>query len=499
MPYRDLRAFLAELEQHGELKRVRVPVSPALEMTEICQRTLRGGGPALLFEQSRGYATPVLGNLFGKLQRVMTAMGVADTDGLRDVGRLLGFLREPQWPAGVGEAIRRLPIFSRLRHVNPRLLMHGPCQEERIEGDDLDLSRLPIQTCWPGDAGPLISWGLVITKGPHHERCNIGVYRQQVIDRNKVIMRWLPHRGGAIDFQEWQQVYPGQRFPVNVVIGADPAMLIAAATPIPDTLSEFQFAGLLRGSRTELVHSRVTGLPAPATAEYLLEGHIQPGETALEGPFGDHTGYYNSTGHFPVFTIERISHRADPIYHSTYMGRSPHDEPSVLAMALNEIYIPILQKTFPEIVDFYLPPAACSYRIAVISIRKHYPGHARRIMFSVWSFLRQFTYTKLVIVTDDDIDVRDWQAVMWAVSTRADPGRDTLIIENTPIDYLDFASPVAGLGGKLGIDATNKMPGETCREWGRPINMDDEVIGRVDSLWEQIWHETLQPENSNRS
>ena len=445
------------------------------------------GGPALLFRQPSGYTTPLLGNLFGTLQRVMLAMNVTDTSGLRDIGKLLGFLREPQWPSGLGEAVEHLPFFRQLLHVSPRLLKHGPCQQETIEADDVDLSRLPVQTCWPGDAGPLITWGLVITKGPRQTRCNIGIYRQQVIARNKVIMRWLSHRGGAIDHLEWQRARPGERFPVNVAIGADPAMLVAAATPIPDTLSEFQFAGLLRGSRTELVHSTHTGLPAPANAELLLEGHIEPGETALEGPFGDHTGYYNSVDRFPVFTVERISHRNSPIYHSTYMGRSPHDEPSVLAMALNEIYIPIVQKTFPEIIDFYLPPAACSYRIAVISIRKQYAGHARRIMFSVWSFLRQFTYTKMVIVTDDDIDVRDWQAVMWAVSTRSDPGRDVLIAENTPIDYLDFASPVAGLGGKMGIDATNKLHGETTRHWGRPIKMDDDVIKRIDHLWEELW------------
>lgn len=489
MIYRDLRQFLSDLERRNDLKRIRVPIAPRLEITEICQRTLRAGGPALLFERPRGSCMPVLGNLFGDQRRVLAAMRLTEAGELREIGQLLAFLREPQWPTCIGETIEHLPAFRRLLHVTPRQLPRGPCQEEVIEGADVDLSGLPIQTCWPEDAGPLITWGLVITRGPDKARHNIAVYRQQVIDRNKVIMRWLPHRGGAIDFQEWQQVHPGRPFPVNVAIGADPALLIAAATPIPDTLSEFQFAGLLRGARTELVTSPVTRLPAPATAEILLEGHIYPEEKALEGPFGDHTGYYNAVDRFPVLTIERISRRSNPVYHSTYMGRSPYDEPSVLAMALNEIFIPILQKTFPEIADFYLPPAACSYRIAVVSIRKRYPGHARRIMFAIWSFLRQFTYTKLVIITDDDIDVRDWNAVLWAVSTRADPGRDTVIEENTPIDYLDFASPVAGLGGKLGIDATNKLAGETQRDWGRPITMDAEVVKRVDELWERIWAE----------
>jgi 4-hydroxy-3-polyprenylbenzoate decarboxylase len=370
-----------------------------------------------------------------------------------------------------------------LLHVVPRVVHDAPCQKNVIEGDEVDLSRLPIQTCWPEDAGRLISFGLVITKGPYKERQNIGIYRQQVIGKNRVIMRWLHHRGGAIDFREWKEANPGKRFPVAVVIGADPATLLAAVTPIPDTLSEFQFAGLLRGARSEVVSCGHAALHVPASAEFVLEGFVEPEEEALEGPFGDHTGYYNSQEKFPVLTIERITHRDRPVYHSAYMGRSPYDEPSVLAMALNEVFIPLLQKQFPEIVDFYLPPEGCSYRVACVSIKKRYAGHAKRIMFGVWSYLRQFTYTKFVIVTDDDINVRDWKEVIWAMTTRMDPVRDTLLVENTPIDYLDFASPVSGLGGKMGLDATNKWPGETTRPWGRPIVMNEEVKKRVDEMW----------------
>jgi 4-hydroxy-3-polyprenylbenzoate decarboxylase len=383
--------------------------------------------------------------------------------------------------------MEKLPIFRKLLHVTPRVIHTASCHENIIEGDDIDLENLPVQICWPGDAGPLITFGLVITKGPYKERQNIGIYRQQVIGSNKVIMRWLQHRGGAIDYKDWQEVNPGKRFPVAVAIGADPATLLAAVTPIPDTLSEFQFAGLLRGCKSEVTECQTLPLQVPANAEFIFEGYIEPGEKALEGPFGDHTGYYNTQSEFPVFTIERITHRDNPIYHSTYMGRSPHDEPSILALSLNEIFIPILQKQFPEIVDFYLPPEACSYRIAVVSIKKQYPGHAKRIMFGVWSYLRQFTYTKFVIVTDDDINIRDWKDVIWAISTRVDPGRDITIIENTPIDYLDFSSPVSGLGSKSGIDATNKWPGETQRQWGQPISMDNEIINRVDGYWEKLW------------
>ena len=486
MKYSNLRDFVSDLESRKELRRVTVAVDPSMEITEICRRTLCAGGPALLFEKPKGSEIPLLGNLFGTTRRVARAMGHESIEELRDVGRLLSFLKEPQLPSGLGDAIDKLPEFKQLLHVLPRVVGDAPCRRHVIEGADVDLSRLPIQTCWPEDAGPLITFGLVITKGPYKERQNIGIYRQQMIGRNRVIMRWLPHRGGALDFREWKVANPGKRFPVVVVIGADPATLVAAVTPIPDTLSEFQFAGLLRGARSEVVLCQTGSLYIPASAEIVLEGYIDPKEEALEGPFGDHTGYYNSQEKFPVFTIERITHRDKPIYHGAYMGRSPYDEPSVLAMALNEVFIPLLQKQFPEIVDFYLPPEACSYRVACISIRKSYAGHARRIMFGVWSYLRQFTYTKFVIVTDDDINVRDWKEVIWAMTTRMDPARDTLLVENTPIDYLDFASPVSGLGGKMGLDATNKWPGETTRLWGKPITMNQEVKKRVDALWNQL-------------
>ena len=483
MKYGDLRDFIRDLEASGELRRIRAPVDPVLEVTEICQRTLRAGGPALLFENPRGSSIPLLGNLFGTTQRVARAIGRASVAELREVGRMLAFLREPQLPRGLKEMFDKLPEWRQVLHVPPRVINSAPCRDHVYEGPDVDLSRLPIQHCWPEDAGRLITFGLVITKGPYKERQNIGIYRQQVIAHNKVIMRWLPHRGGALDFREFQEVHPGRPFPLAVVIGADPATLLAAVTPIPDTLSEFEFAGLLRGARSEVLADVSGTLSIPASAEIVLEGHIHAGETALEGPFGDHTGYYNAQASFPVFTIERLSHRTNPIYHSSYMGRSPYDEPSVLAQALNEVFIPILQKQFPEIVDFYLPPEGCSYRIACVSIKKRYPGHARRVMFGVWSYLRQFTYTKFVIVTDDDIDVRDWKDVLWAMTTRMDPARDTLVVENTPIDYLDFASPEPGLGGKIGMDATHKWPGETRRSWGRPLRMSAEVQRRVDDLW----------------
>lgn len=485
--YRDLRDFLNFLESRNELKRIRHEIDVNLEVTEICQRTLRNNGPALLFENPKGHAIPLLGNLFGTTERVMAAIGCQSPSELRDIGRMLSFLKEPAWPKELREVFDKLPSFRRLLYVNPKVKQTAPCQENIIAAGDIDLGRLPVQTCWPGDAGPLITWGLVITRGPYKERQNIGIYRQQIIARNKVIMRWLPHRGGAIDYREWREARPGQPFPVAVAIGADPATLIAAVTPIPDTLSEYQFAGLLRGARSEVATCRTIPLQVPASSEFVLEGHIVPDEEALEGPFGDHTGYYNSQEQFPVFTINCMTQRHNPIYHSTYLGRSPYDEPSVLAMALNEIFIPVLQKQFPEICDFYLPPEACSYRVAVVSIKKHYPGHARRIMFGIWSYLRQFTYTKFIIVTDDDIDVRDWKAVIWAVATRVDPARDTIIPENTPIDYLDFASPVSGLGSKMGIDATNKWPGETSRQWGTPIAMSDEIVRRVDQIWERLW------------
>ncbi|MEE8321035.1 MAG: 4-hydroxy-3-polyprenylbenzoate decarboxylase [Gammaproteobacteria bacterium] len=487
MPYKNLRDFLTDLEDRGDLKRIRHPVDTNLEMTEICYRTLRNGGPALLFENTGKSGTPVLANLFGTVQRVAAGIGRKSIEDLREIGQVLAFLKEPEWPGELSVALEKFPSFKKLLHLTPRVIRTAPCQEHIMEKDEIDLTNLPIQTCWPGDAGPLITWGLVITKGPYKDRQNIGIYRQQVISRNKVIMRWLPHRGGALDYRDWRETNKGQRFPIAVAIGADPATLLAAVTPIPDTLSEYQFAGLLRGARSEVANCHTVPLQVPAASEFVFEGYIDPDEDALEGPYGDHTGYYNAQARFPVFTIERLTCREKPIYHSTYMGRSPHDEPSVLALALNEIFIPILQRQFPEIVDFYLPPEACSYRFAVVSIKKQYPGHARRIMFGIWSYLRQFTYTKFIIVTDEDINVRDWKEVIWAVSTRVDPGRDTTIIENTPIDYLDFASPVAGLGSKIGIDATNKWSGETQRQWGQPITMTDVVKKRVDEYWKQLW------------
>ncbi len=485
MQYKDLRDFIAQLEQLGELKRIRVAVDPKLEMTEICDRVLRAGGPAILFENPKGHAIPVLANLFGTPRRVALGMGADDVEALREVGKLLAFLKEPEPPKGLRDAWEKLPVFRKVLDMTPRKVGRPPCQERVIEGADVDLARLPVQYCWPEDAGPLITWGLVVTRGPNKPRQNLGIYRQQVIDRNKVIMRWLAHRGGALDFREWQQARPGEPFPVAVALGADPATILAAVTPVPDTLAEYAFAGLLRGSRTEVAQCLGNDLQVPASAELVLEGHIAPGETALEGPFGDHTGYYNEVDRFPVFTIDRITQREHPIYHSTYTGRPP-DEPAILGVALNEVFVPILQKQFPEIVDFYLPPEGCSYRLAVVAMRKQYPGHAKRVMLGVWSFLRQFMYTKFVIVVDEDVNARDWKDVIWAMTTRMDPARDTVMIENTPIDYLDFASPVSGLGSKIGFDATNKWPGETTREWGRPIAMSAEVKKRVDELWGQL-------------
>ena len=482
MKYKDLRDFIQQLEKSGELLRITEEVDPYLEMTEICDRTLRGKGPALLFENPKGFDTPVLANLFGTPHRVALGMGENSVEALREVGKTLAYLKEPEAPKGMKDAWGKLPIFKQVLNMAPKELKSAPCQAIIQSGDDVDLGKLPIQTCWPDDAGPLITWGLVITKGPHKERQNLGIYRQQVIGRNKLIMRWLSHRGGALDFREWQQSHPGEHFPVSVALGADPATILAAVTPVPDPLSEYAFAGLLRGSKTEVVQSQTNNLHVPASAEFILEGYIEPGEEAPEGPFGDHTGYYNEVDTFPVFTVERITHRSDPIYHSTYTGRPP-DEPAVLGVALNEVFVPILQKQFPEIVDFYLPPEGCSYRMAIVSIKKQYPGHAKRVMLGVWSFLRQFMYTKFVIVTDDDVNVRDWNDVIWAMTTRMDPSRDTTIIENTPIDYLDFASPVSGLGSKMGFDATNKWQGETHREWGVPIEMDETVKKRVDELW----------------
>lgn len=485
MKYKDLRDFIALLERRGELKRITVEVDPYLEMTEICDRTLRAGGPALLFEHPKGHTVPVLGNLFGTPQRVALGMGEESVSALREVGQLLAFLKEPEPPKGLRDALDKLPKFKQVLNMAPKVVKDAPCQEVILEGDEVDLGQLPIQTCWPGDAAPLITWGLVVTRGPHKERQNLGIYRQQVLGRNKVIMRWLSHRGGALDFRDWQQTHPDQPFPIAVALGADPATILGAVTPVPDTLSEYAFAGLLRGGKTEVVQCIGNDLQVPASAEYVLEGVIRPGEMAEEGPYGDHTGYYNEVDRFPVFTIERITQRKTPIYHSTYTGRPP-DEPAVLGVALNEVFVPILQKQFPEIIDFYLPPEGCSYRMAVVSIKKQYPGHAKRVMLGIWSFLRQFMYTKFVIVTDDDVNVRDWKDVIWAMTTRMDPARDTTMIENTPIDYLDFASPISGLGSKIGFDATNKWPGETSRQWGTPIRMSEAVKQRVDALWEQL-------------
>ncbi|MBT8428351.1 MAG: 4-hydroxy-3-polyprenylbenzoate decarboxylase [Gammaproteobacteria bacterium] len=485
MKYADLRDFVDQLEARGQLKRITLEVDPHLEMTEICDRTLRAGGPALLFENPKGHVTPVLGNLFGTPERVALGMGEESVAALREVGVLLSQLKEPDPPKGMKDAWEKLPVFRRVLDMAPKVIKGAPCQRHVLEGDAVDLSDLPVQTCWPGDAGPLITWGLVVTRGPDKARQNLGIYRMQVIGRNRVIMRWLAHRGGALDFRDWQQRHPGKPFPVAVALGADPATMLAAVTPVPDSLSEYAFAGLLRGGRTGVAKCIGSDLQVPAAAEFVLEGHIYPDDMAPEGPFGDHTGYYNEVDSFPVFTIDRISHREEPIYHSTYTGRPP-DEPAILGVALNEVFVPILRKQFPEIVDFYLPPEGCSYRMAVISMKKQYPGHAKRIMFGVWSYLRQFMYTKFVIVTDDDVDVRDWNDVIWAMTTRMDPVRDTTLVEKTPIDYLDFASPVSGLGGKLGFDATNKWPGETSREWGRPIAMDADVKARVDEIWDEL-------------
>jgi len=487
MKYSDLREFIAQLEANGDLKRIKAEVSPRLEMTEICDRVLRAGGPALLFERPAGHDIPVLANLFGAVRRVAAAMGVArgqeNRSALREIGQMLAFLREPEPPKGLRDLWEKFPVWKQLLNMPPKTVSTASSQEIILEGNDVDLARLPVQTCWPQDAGPLITWGLTVTRGPAKPRQNLGIYRQQVIERNRVIMRWLAHRGGALDYRDHLAVSKDP-FPVAVALGADPATMLAAVAPIPDTLSEYQFAGLLRGARTELVKCLGNALEVPASAEIILEGVLGE-ETAEEGPHGDHTGYYNEVERFPVMTVQRITMRRSPIYHSTYTGKPP-DEPAMLGVALNEVFVPLLQKQFPEIVDFYLPPEGCSYRLAVVSMRKQYPGHAKRVMFGIWSYLRQFMYTKLIVVCDDDVDVRDWKEVIWALTTRVDAARDTTLVENTPIDYLDFASPVSGLGSKMGIDATNKWPGESGRRWGRPIVMDDAVKRRVDRLWRDL-------------
>ena len=485
MAYRDLREFIAQLESRGELKRIALEIDPRLEMTEICDRVLKQRGPALLFEKPAGFRMPVLGNLFGTPSRVALGMGRENVAELREIGILLATLKEPEPPRGWRDVWDKLPLLKQVLTMAPDVVTHAPCQDEVCEGGDVDLGRLPVQTCWPGDAGPLITWGLVVTRGPQKQRQNLGIYRQQVIAPNKVIMRWLSARGGALDYRDHCLAHPREPFPLAVALGADPATILGAVTPVPDSLSEYQFAGLLRGAKTEIVKCLSHDLQVPARAEIVLEGFIHPGETALEGPFGDHTGYYNERERFPVFTIERMTSRREPIYHSTYTGKPP-DEPAVLGLALNEVFVPLLQKQFPEIVDFYLPPEGCSYRLAVVSMKKQYAGHAKRVMFGIWSFLRQFMYTKFIIVTDDDVDIRDWKEVIWALTTRVDPRRDTLMADDTPIDYLDFASPVSGLGSKMGIDATNKWPAETARTWGTPIAMDDATRRRVDALRDQL-------------
>ncbi len=485
MKYKDLRDFIAQLEHLGELKRIDIEVDPNLEITEICDRTLRNHGPALLFENPKGSSIPLLANLFGTPERVAYGMGQESVTALREVGKLLAFLKEPDPPKGMKDAWEKLPVFRNVLNMNPKVVRNAASQQVVLKGDEIDLDQYPIQTCWPDDIGPLITWALVITRGPLKDRQNMGIYRQQVIAKNKTIMRWLSHRGGALDFKEWQEQKPGEPFPVAVALGADPATILAAVTPVPDSLSEYAFAGLLRGSKTEVAKCKLSNLQVPASAEIVLEGFIYPDEMAPEGPFGDHTGYYNEVEQFPVFTIECITQRENPIYHSTYTGRPP-DEPAVLGVALNEVFVPLLQKQFPEITDFYLPPEGCSYRLAIISMKKQYPGHAKRVMLGLWSFLRQFMYTKFVIVTDDDVNIREWKDVIWAMTTRMDPARDITLLENTPIDYLDFASPVSGLGSKIGFDATNKWPGETTREWGRPITMSDEIKQRVDEMWDSL-------------
>jgi 4-hydroxy-3-polyprenylbenzoate decarboxylase len=512
--YGDLREFMATLEQRSRLRRVAETVSPRLEMTAIADIALRQGGPALLFERPDGFHAPVLVNLFGTPERVALGMGANSTQELREIGFVLASLREPEPPKGLSDAGRVIGLVAALWNMKPARRGDGPCREVRVDSDDVDLAGWPIQTCWPGDVAPLITWGLVITRGPQgvpkpRVRQNLGIYRQQVIGRNQTIMRWLAHRGGAQDFREFARVNPAKPFPLAVALGADPATMLGAVTPVPDTLSEYQFAGLLRGSPTEVLDAGVgdagVALQVPARAEIILEGHIPtaaPGFSgssefgvackeidgylhALEGPFGDHTGYYNEQEWFPVFHIERITHRRDAIYHSTYTGKPP-DEPAVLGMALNEVFVPILQRQFPEIADFYLPPEGCSYRLAVISMRKGYAGHAKRLMFGLWSFLRQFMYTKFIVVTDSDVDIRDWKEVIWAITTRCDPVRDTTLVDHTPIDYLDFASPVSGLGGKMGLDATAKWPGETQRAWGRPIVRDETAHLRMSALYERL-------------
>jgi len=491
MTYSSLRDFIAHLEKQGRLVRVSEPVSTALEMTEIQTRVLAEGGPAILFEnviKADGTKSdmPVLVNLFGTVERVAWGMN-REISELRALGETMAFLRQPEPPGGFKDAIKMLPILKQAMNARPKTVKSAPVHDVVLTGDDIDLHKLPVQGCWPGEPAPLITWPLVVTKGPGKAReddFNLGIYRMQVLNKNQTLMRWLKHRGGAQHHKRWKEL-SSEPLPVAVVLGADPATILGAVTPVPETLSEYQFAGLMRGKKTELVDCKTIPIKVPATAEIVLEGHVSLQDYRDEGPYGDHTGYYNSVEKFPVFTLSAITMRKDPIYLSTYTGRPP-DEPSVLGEALNEVFIPLLQQQFPEVVDFWLPPEGCSYRIAVISIKKGYAGHAKRIMMGTWSYLRQFMYTKFVIVVDEDINVRDWKDVMWAMSTRMDPVRDTTLVENTPIDYLDFASPISGLGGKIGLDATNKFDGETDREWGEMIQMDKDTIKNVDEKWDRL-------------
>lgn len=506
MRYRDLRDFLDMLRARGDLVDVTQPVDPRLEMTAVCDAMLQRAGPAMLFLQPTGHDMPVLGNLFGTTQRVALGMGAEQVGELRRIGEVLAALRQPEPPRGLKDAGELLRLVRAVWDMRPSTLRRPPCQQECLEGDAVDLYELPLQTCWPDDAAPLLTWGLVVTRGPRKPRQNLGIYRQQRIGRRQLIMRWLSHRGGALDFRDHAAMHPAMPFPIAVALGADPATILGAVTPVPDSLSEFQFAGLLRGARSEVADCVGLPLQVPAHAEIVLEGHIPPAphgfegrsETdvplkeidgwlhALEGPFGDHTGYYNEREWFPVFEVQRITRRTQAIYHSTYTGKPP-DEPAVLGAALGEVFVPLLRQQFPEITDVYLPPEGCSYRLAVVSMRKQYAGHGKRVMMGLWSFLRQFLYTKFIIVTDDDVDIRDWRDVIWAITTRMDPVRDTTLIDSTPIDYLDFASAQPGLGGKMGMDATHKWPGETTREWGRPITPDAQARRRAEDLVRALW------------
>lgn len=485
MKHKDLRSFITVLKKLKELKNVELPISPDLEMTEVSNRSLQSGGPALLFTKPIGYSTPVLCNLFGTINRITLGIGISEVLSLRDIGKLLAFLKEPQMPTGLNDFLSKIPHFRHILNMPTKYLNKAVCQENIYQYHDVDITRMPIMRCWPGDISPMIAWGITITQGLKNKRLNLGIYRQQVLSKNQIIIRWLPNRGGALDFQEWCQHTTDKRFPIAIALGADPATLIGAVMPIPNTLSEYSFSGFLRGSKTEIIKCISSDLYVPANSEIILEGYLERSISAKEGPFGDHTGYYNSIEQFPICTITHFTHRNNPIYHSTYTGRPP-DEPSMLGMAMNELFIPIIQKQFPEVVDFYLPPEGCSYRLAIVTIHKQYIGHAKRIIFGVWSFLQQFMYTKFILIFDDDINARNWKDVIWAITTRVDPARDIIIAENTPIDYLDFASPIAGLGSKIGIDATNKWPGETQRSWGIPIKMNNKVKSRIDKIWDAI-------------